>query len=248
MPSGRAQGKPGNSRAHGGESKLLPMNTLPLSTIELHPEGEANACVIWMHGLGADGNDFVPIVPELRLPSTIKARFIFPNALVRPVTINGGASMRAWYDIAEMGNVERKPDEANIRDSQARVEKLIAREMARGISAKKIVLAGFSQGGVIALQTGLRYGERLGGIMALSTYLALGETLNKEGSIANKDIPIFMAHGIRDAVIGLPIAEKSKHTLTAAGYKVQWQTYPMEHSVSAEEVGAIAKFLRDVLA
>jgi phospholipase/carboxylesterase len=223
------------------------MNSIPLSTIELHPAGEANATVIWMHGLGADGNDFVPIVPELRLPAALKVRFVFPNALERPVTVNGGANMRAWYDIAEMGNIERKPDEASIRDSQMRINKLIEREIARGIPAKRIVLAGFSQGGVIALQTGLRYGERLGGILALSTYLALGETLNKEGSVANKDIPIFMAHGIRDAVIGLPIAEKSKHTLTAAGYKVQWQTYPMEHSVSAEEVGAITKFLREVL-
>ncbi len=224
------------------------MTTLPLSTIELHPEGEANACVIWMHGLGADGNDFVPIVPELRLPASIKARFVFPNALTRPVTINGGASMRAWYDIALLNDIERKPDEVSIRDSQARIEQLIAREIARGLPAKKIVLAGFSQGGVIALQTGLRYAERLGGIMALSTYLALGETLASEGSAANKNIPIFMAHGTRDAVIGLNIAEKSHTALKAAGYQVQWKTYPMEHSVSAEEVGAIAKFLRDVLA
>jgi phospholipase/carboxylesterase len=224
------------------------MNTLPLSTIELHPEGEANACVIWMHGLGADGNDFVPIVPELRLPAAIKARFIFPNALVRPVTVNGGASMRAWYDIALLNDLERKPDEASIRDSQKRIEQLIAREIARGIPAKKIVLAGFSQGGVVALQTGLRFGQRLGGIMALSTYLALGDSLDKEGSAANKDIPIFMAHGTRDGVIALALAEKSKHALDAAGYKVQWQTYPMEHSVSAEEVGAIAKFLREVFA
>ncbi len=222
------------------------MNTLPLSTIELHPEGEATATVIWMHGLGADGNDFVPIVPELRLPAALKVRFIFPNGPMRPVTINGGATMRAWYDIAS-ADFERRADEAGVRDSQQRINQLIAREVERGIAHKRIVLAGFSQGGVVALQTGLRHPQRLGGIMALSTYLALGDSLNKEASAANKDIPIFMAHGTRDGVIAMSIAEKSRHTLTAAGYKVQWQSYPMEHSVSAEEVGAIAKFLRDVL-
>jgi phospholipase/carboxylesterase len=222
------------------------MNSIPVSTIELHPAGEANATVIWMHGLGADGNDFVPIVPELRLPASLAVRFIFPNATERPVTINGGATMRAWYDIANT-DFGKRADEAGVRRSQGQISQLIAREIARGIPAKRIVLAGFSQGGVIALQTGLRHTERLGGIMALSTYLACGDSLAAEGAVANKDIPILMVHGTRDGVIGLKVAEDSHATLKQAGYKVDWKTYPMEHSVCAEEVGVIAKFLREVL-
>jgi phospholipase/carboxylesterase len=222
------------------------MNSIPVSTIELHPAGEANATVIWMHGLGADGNDFVPIVPELRLPDSLKVRFIFPNATERPVTINGGATMRAWYDIAS-ADFGKRADEAGVRQSQGQISQLIAREIARGIPAKRIVLAGFSQGGVIALQTGLRHAERLGGVMALSTYLACADSLAAEGTAANKDIPILMVHGTRDGVIALKVAEDSHAKLTAEGYKVDWKTYPMEHSVCAEEVGVIAKFLRDVL-
>ncbi len=219
------------------------MNSIPVSTIELHPEGEATATVIWMHGLGADGNDFVPIVPELKLPAALKVRFIFPNAQMRAVTINGGAVMRAWYDIASV-DFERRADEAGVRQSAAQIDQLIVREIARGIPAKRIVLAGFSQGGVIALQAGLRYPERLGGIMALSTYLACGDTLATEGAAANKDIPIMMVHGTRDGVIALKVAEGSHQKLRDAGYHVDWKTYPMEHSVCAEEVGEIAKFLR----
>jgi phospholipase/carboxylesterase len=222
------------------------MNSLPVSTIELHPQGDADATVIWMHGLGADGNDFVPIVPELRLPDALKVRFIFPNAPVQPVTINGGAAMRAWYDISSP-DFERRADEAGVRASQSKIAALIEREHARGIAYERIVLAGFSQGGVIALQTGLRFPHRLGGVMALSTYLACGDTLASEGTKANKDTRVLMIHGARDGVIPLSVAQKSQAALSAAGYTVQWKTYPMEHSVCAEEVGDIARFLRDVL-
>ncbi len=219
---------------------------LPLSTIELNPEGVANASVIWMHGLGADGNDFVSLVPELRLPSALKIRFIFPNARMQPVTLNGGATMRAWYDIATL-DFDRRADEAGVRASQAMILQLIARENARGIATHRIVLAGFSQGGVIALQTALRHAEQLAGVLALSTYLSCQDSLASEGTAANKATPILMIHGTRDGVIPVAIAEKSKATLTSAGYAVSWKTYPMEHSVCAEEVGDIARFLRERL-
>lgn len=222
------------------------MNCIPVSTIELHPEGEANAAVIWMHGLGADGNDFVPIVPELRLPEALKIRFIFPNAPVQPVTLNAGVRMRAWYDISSL-DFDRRADEAGIRASQQKILALIEREHARGLAYARIVLAGFSQGGVIALQTGLRCGHKLGGVIALSTYLACGDTLHSEGTPANKDTRVLMIHGTRDGVIPVSVAQRSHEALVSAGYNVLWKTYPMEHSVCAEEVGDIARFLREVL-
>jgi phospholipase/carboxylesterase len=222
------------------------MNAIPVSTIELNPEGEANAAVIWLHGLGADGNDFVPIVPELRLPATLKIRFVFPNAPVQPVTLNGGASMRAWYDIVSL-DFKNRGDEKGIRASQAMIDTLIAREHARGLAHARIVLAGFSQGGVIALQTGLRHAQKLGGVIALSTYLSCQDSLTAEATSANQSTKILMVHGMRDAVIPVSVAEQSQQVLKAAGYDVQWKTYPMEHSVCAEEVGDIARFLREVL-
>ena len=213
-----------------------------LSHIELATGADPQGTVIWMHGLGADGWDFVPIVKELDLPEELPLRFIFPNAPVRPVTINNGYAMRAWYDIA-MADIGRLPDETGIRQSQAQVEALLAREKSRGIPANRIVLAGFSQGGAIALHTGLRHTESLAGILALSTYLPLGESLDRESSDANDRVPIFMAHGTQDPVVPLSLAETSRSALAARGLSPEWHAYPMPHSVCAEEVGAISRWL-----
>jgi len=213
----------------------------PLELIELATGAEPKGTVIWMHGLGADGWDFVPIVRELPLPQDLHLRFIFPHAPVRPVTINNGHEMRAWYDIT-MNDISRVPDEAGIRESQASIEALIAREEKRGVSADRIVLAGFSQGGAIALQAGLRHRERLAGIVALSTYLPLEDSLDREAAAANKRTPIFMAHGTQDPVIPVQLAEASKRALEQRGYDVAWQTWPMPHSVCAEEVEELGGF------
>jgi len=213
-----------------------------LQRIELATGPEPSATVIWMHGLGADGWDFVPIVRELDLPEDLGIRFVFPHAPVRPVTINNGYRMRAWYDIA-MADIGRLPDERGIRESQAHVEALIERERSRGIPASRIVLAGFSQGGAIALHTGLRHAESLAGILALSTYLPLAEKLPAEASDANAAVPVFMAHGIEDPVVPLSLAEGSRAALEARGIRPEWHTYPMPHSVCAEEVAAIGEWL-----
>jgi phospholipase/carboxylesterase len=214
-----------------------------MDAIEIETGPRPEATVIWLHGLGADGHDFEPIVPELRLPKAV--RFVFPHAPVRPVTINNGMRMRAWYDILQFGGGPE--DEQGIRASQALLENLITAEKKKGIQADKIVLAGFSQGGAIVLQTGLRHAERLAGIMALSTYLPIAETLQKEKSKANQDLPIFMAHGAYDDIIPLRRAEQSRDLLVKSGYPVEWRTYPMPHSVCPEEIGHISEFLLRIL-
>jgi phospholipase/carboxylesterase len=216
-----------------------------LDAIEIETGPAPQAAVIWLHGLGADGHDFEPIVPELGLPASKPVRFIFPNAPQRPVTINMGMRMRAWYDILQLGG--GKEDEAGIRDSQGFVDGLIARETQRGIAHRKIVLAGFSQGGAIVLQTGLRHAERLGGVLALSTYLPLAATLEKERSAANRDLPIFMAHGAFDGMIPMHRAALSRDAMRALGYAVDWREYPMQHSVCPEEIADIAAFLLRIL-
>ncbi len=198
-----------------------------------------------MHGLGADGHDFEPIVPELELPQTLAVRFVFPHAPMRPVTINAGMVMRAWYDVLELGG--GREDEAGVRASQILVEALMAREKSRGIPADRIVLAGFSQGGVMALQTGLRQPEPLAGIMALSCYVPLARTLTAETNAANRDVPIFMAHGIYDDLIPIARARQSRDLLLGLGYRVEWREYPMPHSVSGEEVADISRWLRGAL-
>jgi phospholipase/carboxylesterase len=217
-----------------------------LPHVELSTGADPVATVIWLHGLGADGWDFVPIVRELPLPEGFALRFIFPHAPVQPVTINGGAEMRAWYDIA-MNDIARLPDEGGIRESQAAVERLIAREIGRGVEASRIVLAGFSQGGAIALQAGLRHANRLAGIVALSTYLPLGESLDAEASSANRATPIFMAHGTEDTIVPLRLAELSRAELKRRGYDIEWHTYSMPHAVCAEEIEAISAFLGRVV-
>lgn len=214
-----------------------------LESIEIETGPSPQGAIIWMHGLGADGHDFEPIVPELGMPAAPSARFIFPHAPVQPVTINGGARMRAWYDVTGDG----RPDAAGIRASQTRVEALIARERSRGIAPAAIVLAGFSQGGAIALHTGLRHADRLAGILALSTYLPLPDTLEQEASQANRDLPIFMAHGTQDPVIPLSWAARSRDHLTSLSYAVDWREYPMPHSVCAKEITDVARWLRRLL-
>jgi phospholipase/carboxylesterase len=214
--------------------------------IVMTPAVPCAASVIWMHGLGADGTDFVPLVPELRLPDNVAPRFIFPNAPVRSVTVNDGMSMPAWYDIYSFGIKERE-DTAGIRESAALVHGLIDRERAAGISATRIVLAGFSQGGAIALQAGLRYAQPLAGILALSTYLPLAATLAAESSPENRAVPILMCHGNQDPVVPLALARKSFAALKAQGYAPHLLEYPMEHTLCAEEVVAISQWLAQVL-
>jgi phospholipase/carboxylesterase len=217
-----------------------------METVELRTGARPDAAVIWLHGLGADGHDFEPIVPELRLPGALQLRFVFPHAPVRPVTLNQGMRMRAWYDIVRLDRGAE--DDAGIRESQGLVETLIAEEVKKEIKPERIVIAGFSQGGAIALQTALRYSAPLAGVLALSTYLPLAEKLKEEAAEANRKTPIFMAHGQYDDVIPLVRAEQSRKILADAGYDVQWKTYPMPHSVCAEEIADIAQFLRRVLA
>ncbi len=209
-----------------------------IDTIEIETGPNPGAAVIWLHGLGADGHDFEPIVPELRLPKPV--RFVFPHAPIRPVTINNGMRMRAWYDILQFGGGPE--DEAGIRASQKLLEELIEAE-----KGKKVVLAGFSQGGAIVLQTALRHREKLAGVMALSTYLPLAGTVAKELSPENRSTPIFMAHGQFDDIIPIARARASRQALEALGCSATWKEYPMPHSVCAEEVADIAEFLSRVL-
>lgn len=218
--------------------------TIP--AIELTTGRDPTGSVIWLHGLGADGWDFVPIVQELGLPETLALRFIFPHAPRQAVSINGGAVMRAWYDIA-LDGLARRVDEAGILASASTLTSLVQGEAARGIAADRVILAGFSQGGVIALQAGLRYPDALAGIVALSTYLAMPGTVAVQGSAANRSVPILMAHGTQDTVIPLAMAEESRRQLLDAGYKVDWHTYPMGHSVAREELQQISRFLQNRL-
>lgn len=222
---------------------------MPYSTQEstdavvLTPGTAPTAAVIWLHGLGADGFDFVPIVNELRLPASLPVRFIFPHATQRPVTINNGYVMRAWYDITGFGP-DRAEDDAGIRQSEGVVKRYIEQQIAQGIPANKIVVAGFSQGGAIALQTGVRHPERLAGVMALSTYLPLRASVAAEASSANRDIPILMCHGAYDPVVSPQMGEASRDVLQGLGYHVEWHSYPMEHSVCMEEVAEISRWLQ----
>ena len=216
-----------------------------LESLEIETGANPTASVIWLHGLGADGNDFAPIVKELTLPPGA-IRFVFPHAPMQPVTINGGHVMRAWYDISN-ADLTRREDEAGVRASQARVEALMARERERGIAQQRIVLAGFSQGGAIALQTGLRQQQRIAGIMALSTYAPLAPWLAAEITAAGVATPVFLAHGSADSVIGLERAEASRDLLHSLGCVVDWNEYPMPHSVCSDEIDAIGEWLQRVL-
>ena len=211
--------------------------------VVLAPASAATASIIWLHGLGADGNDFVPIVPELRLPAELAVRFIFPHAPVRAVTINNGMRMRAWYDILDL-TPGGPQDEASIRDSAAILERFIQRERESGIAAGRIVVAGFSQGGAIALHAALRHAERLAGVMALSTYLPLRTTLAAEASPANRDLPILMCHGQFDPVLPSRLGSSSRDLLRTQGYAVEWKEYPMQHQVCMEEIQDVSAWLQ----
>ncbi len=217
-----------------------------LNRIEIESAPNPDAAVIWLHGLGADGNDFAVMVPELQLLGCPPARFIFPHAPSMPVTLNGGYVMPAWFDILGLDG-QRREDEAGIRNSALAIEALIAQQVAAGIAPERIVLAGFSQGCAMVLHTGLRHPARLGGIMGLSGYLPLADKLAAERSSANLDLPIFLAHGLADPVIAVDRAEASRQALLNQGYMVEWHTYPMPHSVHPQEVRDIVHFLQEVL-
>lgn len=220
--------------------------TALLDCVQIDTAPNPTHAVIWLHGLGADGNDFVPIVPELDLSGCPPVRFVFPHAPVQPVTINGGMAMRSWYDIVA-ADLVRREDADGIRESEQRVRALIARENERGIPCERIVLAGFSQGCAMTLHTGLRLPQRLAGMIGLSGYLPLIDLAEAERDHANDATPIFLAHGTFDPVVALARAEASRERLKAMGYQVEWRTYPMPHSVCGPEVADIAAFLRGVL-
>jgi phospholipase/carboxylesterase len=217
-----------------------------LETVEVETGAAPGAAVIWLHGLGADGHDFEPIVPEMDLPEAPAVRFVFPHAPMRPVAVNNGMVMRAWYDISLAGG-KRQEDEAGVRESERQIRALIEREKRRGIPAAAMLLFGFSQGGAMALHTGLRYPERLGGIAALSCALPLADTLAGEAAPANRDVPVFMAHGAQDPLIPLSRGADARDRLRALGYRVNWHEYRMPHSVCAEEIGDLSAWLRGVL-
>ena len=217
-----------------------------LDCVELQTQPSPTTAIIWLHGLGADGYDFVPVVRELEALGAPGARYVFPHAATMPVTINGGAVMRAWYDIVG-ADLIRREDEKGIRASQLQVEALIAREVERGIARRRIVIAGFSQGGAIALQVALRQAEPLAGVVALSCYLPLADRLMAERADASTSVPIFMAHGTSDPIVPLARAVASRDALKAAGHQVEWHQYPMPHSVSEPEIRDIATFLKRVL-
>jgi phospholipase/carboxylesterase len=218
-----------------------------LQTIELHPADTPRATVIVLHGLGADGTDFLPIADEIDLAAVGPVRWVFPRAPIRPVTINNGMRMRAWYDVLG-ADLARREDEAGLRESFAQVQGLLVREIARGMPARRIVLAGFSQGCAITLGAGLRFPERLAGLVGMSGYLPLADTLAAERHVANAETPVFLAHGAQDAIVAVARGRDGRDRLAALGQPVQWQEYPMEHSVCMEEVQALERWLLEVLA
>jgi len=218
-----------------------------LENIEIETAPNPQYAVIWLHGLGADGNDFVPLVNELDLSGLPGIRFVFPHAKTMPVTINGGYVMRAWYDISN-ADLSRREDEGGLRASQRDVEALIAREKARGIPASRIILAGFSQGCAMTLQTGMRHPEKLAGMLCLSGYLPLANVAAAERSEESLATPVFMAHGRQDGVVPFARAQTSHEALKAMGYQVEWHEYMMQHSLCLEEVQDISKWIRKVLA
>lgn len=239
MPGSRALATPSSSTE--------PLTDEPhLETLELEPPGPADASVIWMHGLGADANDFYGLAPQLGLPAELRVRFVFPNAPRIPVTINGGLIMRAWYDV--LGFDARDQDEKRIRQSAGWIDELVAREADRGVPARRVVLAGFSQGGAMALFGGLRHPEALAGLMCLSAFLPLPDTLEAEASAANRAVPIFQAHGTADPMVSADLGRRSRDLLSTAGYTVDYREYSMAHEVCFDEVRDIGAWLSGVLA
>jgi phospholipase/carboxylesterase len=223
------------------------MSEALLDAVEINPAGTPRACIIWLHGLGADGHDFEPLIPQLGLVDALGVRVVLPHAPRRPVTINGGSVMPAWYDIVAQ-DFNRGQDSAGIRESEQQLQALIRREIESGIPAENILLAGFSQGGAIVLHTGLRYPQPLAGILALSSYLLQPDALAAEHAAVNDRIPIMMAHGTRDPVVPLSLAEQSREVLQQQGYRVAWHSYPMQHAVCPDEVRDIRDWLVQRLA
>ena len=215
-----------------------------LDRVEITTADKPEYAVIWMHGLGADGHDFEPIVPFLGLPPSLAVRFVFPHALMRPITINGGAVMRAWYDIIEI-STSKGQDEAGIRHSTDKIRALIEREIERGIPASNIVVAGFSQGGAMALHVGLRFEEKLAGIMTLSAYLMFPERLQSEHAQANADTAIFMGHGTHDPMVPFALGQAARTELEKGHWPLEWHSYPIQHSVSQPEIADIGRWLQN---
>jgi len=218
-----------------------------LSAVERDPQGPVRSSVVWLHGLGADGHDFAAIVPELQLPDELGVRFVLPHAPSMPVTLNGGMVMPAWYDISEV-DLQRRHDEVGVRRSAAQVAALMAREHERGVPWNRIVLAGFSQGGALALFQGLRNPERLAAVIALSTYMVVVESLDDEATAANQGLPIFQAHGSMDPMVPIERGAAARDELERRGYQVEFHSYPIAHSVNMDEVLALRAFLMRVLA
>ncbi len=219
-----------------------------LETIELQTNETCEWSVIWMHGLGADGSDFVPVLPELGLDPAISIRFVFPNAPAIPVTCNGGYVMPAWYDIISLDKNNREVDTAGIVQSREQIRILIDREKEMGIPSHRIFLAGFSQGGAVAYTTGLTHPEPLAGIMALSTYLPVPKLVAEEATEDNRQVPIFAAHGTEDDIVSIELGRRATEFLTQNGYTCQWQEYPMPHSISLEEIQDIGTWLNQRIA
>ncbi len=215
----------------------------PLPYVDINPATEVKATVIWLHGLGDSGHGFAPIVPELRLPESLAIRFVFPHAPERPVTMNSGMRMRAWYDIKSM-DFDKRADLGGVKESAALVEQLIEDEIAKGVPANRIILAGFSQGGVIALHLGTRYGKTLAGILALSTYMCEPSLLAEEAHDANKQTPIQFGHGTHDDVVPVAMGQAAYQTLKDAGYQAKWKTYAMQHNVCMDEINDISAWIQ----
>ena len=218
------------------------MNTPILDAVEINPPGTPRACIIWLHGLGADGHDFEPLIPQLGVVDTLGVRVVLPHAPHRPVTINSGMVMPAWYDIRS-ADFSRGEDSEGIRESEQQLRDLIQRQVDSGIPSERIVLAGFSQGGAIVLHSGLRYPQPLAGVLALSTYLPLADTLAAEAAAANSKVPIMMAHGMQDPVVPVMLALQSRDRLQQLGYRVNWHSYPMQHALCPEEIGELRDWL-----
>lgn len=211
-----------------------------LPCVEIEPKESANSSVIWLHGLGADGNDFAPLVPQLHLPESCHTRFVFPHAPRIPVTINGGMVMRAWYDIREM-SIDRKVDVDTLKASAEQVHQLIERELERGVAAERIVIAGFSQGGAVAYEAALSYAKSLGGLLVLSSYLATGDSLVRAS--ANSALPVLIQHGVQDPVVPEVLGQRAEAQLKAWGYPVSYERYPVEHGVCPQQIPVISRWL-----
>lgn len=220
--------------------------TETLQAVIIDPSVPTTCSVIWLHGLGADGYDFVDLIPQLKLPENAGVRFVFPHAPVRPVTINAGYPMRAWFDIIELSFPGRQ-DDAGIRAAEQQITKLIQQEEQLGIPTEKIVLAGFSQGGALALHAGLRYPKKLAGLLGLSTYLPVHQSLTAEKHDVNQHTPIMLAHGTQDPIVPLQFGELTRQLLVQLGYSVTWHAYPMQHEVCWQEINDISQWLQEVL-